>query len=120
MTSALRIGLKMSHYPTTDYMQSISGTSFSNHFYSVETHLLDGYGFECPPGFTHEVFSDYKGIDGVLVPTTQIVRAKDSRWNVVYVFSFDSSTFNDIDPSVFALPPSVSALAEKQKAAAKQ
>ena len=44
MTSALRIGLKMSHYPTTDYMQSISGTSFSNHFYSVETHLLDGYG----------------------------------------------------------------------------
>jgi predicted permease len=69
---------------------------------------------------THEVFSDYKGIDGVLVPTTQIVRAKDSSWNVVYVFSFDSITFNGIDPSVFALQPAVSRLAEKQKATAKQ
>lgn len=93
----------------------------NDHFYDVETRLLDGYEFESPLGLTHEIFSGYKKIDGVLVPTKQTVRAKakDGGWNVVYVLSFDSITFNDVDPSVFALPPAVSALAEKRKAGGK-
>jgi hypothetical protein len=93
----------------------------NDHFYDVETHLLDGYEFESQMGLTHEIFSDYKEIDGVLVPTKQTVKAKakDGTWNVVYLLTFNSITFNDVDPSVFALPPVVRALAEKQKAAAK-
>lgn len=89
----------------------------NDHFYDVKTHLLDGYEFDTPLGLTHEIFSDYKKIDGVLVPTKQIVKAKakDGSWNVLYVLTFDSITFNDVDPSVFALPPAVRALAEKQK-----
>ena len=93
----------------------------NDHFYDVETRLLGGYEFESPQGLTHEIFSDYKKIDGVLVPTKQIVKlkAKDGSWNVVYLLTFDSITFNDVDPAVFALPPAVRALAEKQKADAK-
>lgn len=89
----------------------------NDHFYDVKTHLLDGYEFESPLGPTHEIFSDYQKIDGVLVPTKQTVKAKakDGSWNVVYVLTFDSITFNDVDPSVFDLPPAVRALVEKQK-----
>lgn len=89
----------------------------NDHFYDVKTHLLDGYEFDSPAGLTREIFSDYKKIDGVLVPTKQTVKAKakDGNWNVLYVLTFDSITFNDVDPSVFALPPAVRALAEKQK-----
>jgi hypothetical protein len=90
----------------------------NDHFYDVQTHLLDGYEFQSPLGLTHEIFSDYKAIDGVLAPTKQTVKAKakDGSWNVVYVLTFDSITFNDVDPSVFALPDAVKkAVAQEQQ-----
>ena len=93
----------------------------NNHFYDVKTHLLDGYEFESPLGLTHEIFSDYRRIDGVLVAAKQTVKVKgkDGSWNVLYVLTFDSITFNDVDPAVFALPGAVRALAEKQTAGTK-
>ncbi|HLY43688.1 MAG TPA: hypothetical protein VKR52_20915 [Terracidiphilus sp.] len=93
----------------------------NDHFYDVETHLLAGYEFASPMGLTHEIFSDYRKMDGVLVPMKQTVKvqAKDGTWNPVYLLTFDSVTFNDVDPSVFTLPPSVRAIAEKEKQPAK-
>jgi hypothetical protein len=94
----------------------------NDHFYDVETHLLAGYEFPSALGLTREIFSDYRKIDGVLVPMKQTVKveAKDGSWNAVYLLTFNSVTFNDVDPSVFALPPAVRTLAEKQPSPAKQ
>lgn len=93
----------------------------NDHFYDVETHLLAGYEFSSQLGLTHEIFSDYKKIDGVLVPMKQTVKIQgnDGAWNVRYAFTFDSVTFNQVDPSVFGPPPAVRALAAKEKSTAK-
>lgn len=94
----------------------------NDHFYDVETHLLAGYEFSSQLGPTHEIFSDYKKIDGVLVPMKQTVKVqrKDGAWNLMYAFTFDSVSFEKVDQSVFAPPPAVRALVEKEKSAAKQ
>jgi len=90
----------------------------NDHFYDRETSLLAGYEFESELGLTHEVFSDYKKFDGVLVPTKQVVKVKPKSgdWTVYQTLHFDSITFNDVDPSVFTPPQSVRDLISKQKA----
>jgi hypothetical protein len=92
----------------------------NDHFYDRETSLLAGYEFESELGLTHEVFSDYKKFDGVLVPTKQTVKVKpkSSDWAVYQTLHFDSITFNDVDPAVFIPPQSVRDLISKQKASA--
>ncbi|HUI53289.1 MAG TPA: hypothetical protein VLX60_16010 [Terriglobales bacterium] len=81
----------------------------NDHFYDRETGLLAGYEFNSDLGPTHEIFTDYKKIDGVLVPTRQIVKVKtkDGNWVVAQTLTFEAITFNDVDPAVFTPPESV-------------
>lgn len=94
----------------------------NDHFYDVETGLLAGYEFESDaagtPAPTHEIFSDYRPADGVLVPTKQTVKIKPkdaSDWTVLLTLHYTSITFNDVDPAVFAPPQAVRDLAAKSK-----
>jgi hypothetical protein len=59
-------------------------------------------------------------VDGVLVPTKQVVKAKSSggTWDLRQILNFDSVTFNDVDPAVFALPQAVRDLLKNGKPAA--
>jgi hypothetical protein len=92
----------------------------NDHFYDRETVLLAGYEFNSELGPTHEIFSDYKSVDGVLVPTKQVVKAKSKSdsWDVQEVLTFESVTFNDVDPAVFTPPQAVLDLLKKGKATA--
>lgn len=88
----------------------------NDHFYDRETHLLDGFEFASPLGPTHMIISDYRKIDGVLIPMKQTVKimSPDGTWNLLYVLTFTSVTFNDVDPSVFTPPKSVRDLIQLQ------
>jgi hypothetical protein len=92
----------------------------NDHFYDRETSLLAGYEFDSELGPTHEIFSDYKKVDGVLVPTKQRVKfkSKSGDWVVQQTLNFESVTFNDVDPAVFTPPQSVRDLLAKDKPAA--
>lgn len=94
----------------------------NDHFYDVETGLLTAYEFESEgggaPAPTHEIFLDYRPIDGVLVSMKQTVKIKPkgaSDWNVLLTLTYTSITFNDVDPTVFAPPQVVRDLAAKEK-----
>ena len=89
----------------------------NDHFYDKETGLLAGYEFDSELGRSHEIFTDYKKVDGVLIPMKQIVkvRSKEGAWTVVQVLNFESVTFNDVDPAVFAPPQSVRDLSTKAR-----
>jgi hypothetical protein len=66
----------------------------------------------------HEVFSDYRKIDGVLVPMKQVVKIKSKSgadWTVLQVTIYSSVTFNDVDRAVFTPPRSVPDLVLKGK-----
>jgi hypothetical protein len=90
----------------------------NDHFYDRETGLLAGYEFDSELGQTHEIFSEYKKLDGVLVPTKQTVKVKKSggSWDVRQVLNFESITFNDVDSTVFTPPQAVRDLLQKGKA----
>jgi hypothetical protein len=81
----------------------------NDHFYDRETGLLAGYEFNSELGPTREIFSEYKKVDGVLVPTKQLVKAKSSAgsWDLRQVLNFESVTFNDVDAAVFTPPQAV-------------
>jgi hypothetical protein len=94
----------------------------NDHFYDQKTGLLVGYEFDSEwrggPGLTHEIFSDYRKIDGVLVPMKQVVKIKSKSggdWTVLQVTTYSSVTFNDVDRAVFTPPPSVRDLVLKGK-----
>jgi hypothetical protein len=88
----------------------------NDHFYDRETGLLAGYEFDPELGPTHEIFSDYKRVDGVLVPMRQTVKTKSKSggWTVRSVLTYASVTFNDVDPAVFAPPQAVRDLLAKR------
>jgi hypothetical protein len=74
------------------------------------------------PGLTHEIFSDYRKVDGVLVSMKQVtkIRSKDGGdWSVVNVVTYKSVTFNDVDSGVFTPPQAVRDLLAKSKTAQK-
>jgi len=84
--------------------------------------LLAGYEFDSSwrggSGLTHEIFSDYRKVDGVLVSMKQVtkIRAKDSGdWTVVNVVTYTSVTFNDVNPEVFTPPQAIRDLLAKNK-----
>lgn len=87
----------------------------NDHYYDRETGLLTAYEFESELGPTREIFSDYKKIDGVLVPMKQTVKARNKagEWEVKQVITYDSVTFNDVDLKVFLPPQTVRGLAAK-------
>jgi hypothetical protein len=94
----------------------------NDHFYDQKTGLLVGYEFDSTwrggPGLTHEIFSDYQKIDGVLVPMKQVVKVKSKSgddWTVLQVTTYGSVTFNDVDRAVFTPPASVRDLVSKGK-----
>jgi hypothetical protein len=94
----------------------------NDHFYDQKTGLLVGYEFDSGwrggPGLTHEIFSDYRKIDGVLIPMKQVVKIKSKSggdWTVLQVTIYSSVTFNDVDRAVFTPPPSVRDLVLKGK-----
>lgn len=94
----------------------------NDHFYDVETGLLAGYEFESDmgsgPTLTHEIFSDYHTVDGVLVPMKQSVKIKPkgaADFSVFLTLTYTSVTFNDVNSAVFALPQAVRDLAAKGK-----
>lgn len=91
----------------------------NDHFYDRQTGLLTAYEFETDLGLTHEIFSDYARIDGVLVPLKETFKykAKDGSWTVFQTLTYSSWTFNDVDPSVFTPPQAVRDLVVKAKAA---
>jgi hypothetical protein len=92
----------------------------NDHFYDRETGLLAGYEFDSELGPTHEIFSEYKKLYGVLVPTKQTVKVKSSggSWDIRQVLNFESITFNDVDPAVFTPPQAVRDISQNGKAAA--
>jgi hypothetical protein len=84
--------------------------------------LLAAYEFESDaagaPAPTHEIFSDYQRVDGVLIPMRQVVKIKPKSatdWSVLLTLTYTSVTFNDVDPAVFAPPQTVRDLASKNK-----
>jgi hypothetical protein len=94
----------------------------NDHFYDQKTGLLVGYEFDSEwrggPGLTHEIFSDYQKVDGVLVPMKQVIKIKSksgSDWTVLQVLTYSSVTFNDVDRAIFTPPPPVRDLASKGK-----
>lgn len=94
----------------------------NDHFYDQKTGLLVGYEFDSSwrggSGLTHEIFSDYRKIDGVLVPMKQVVKIKSKSgadWTVLQITTYSSVTFNDVDPAVFTPPQSVRDLVSKGK-----
>ncbi|MGH9747361.1 MAG: hypothetical protein ACRD59_14790 [Candidatus Acidiferrales bacterium] len=103
------------------HLHGINNWGKSNdHFYDRETGLLAGYEFNSELGATHQIFSDYKKIDGVQVPTKQTVKvkSKDGAWQIQQILTFESIAFNDVDPAVFTPPQSVRDLVAKAKPAA--
>jgi hypothetical protein len=92
----------------------------SDHFYDKETGLLAGYEFDSDLGLTRLIFTDYKKVDGVLVSMKQTAKTKSASgaWEVQQVLNFDSVTFNDVDPAVFAPPKSVRDLPAKESSPA--
>lgn len=94
----------------------------NDHLYDVETGLLTSYEFESDTGngmaLTHEIFSDYRPVDGVLFPMKQTVKIKPkvtSDWTVFLILTYTSVTANDVDPAVFAPPQAVRDFLAKQK-----
>jgi hypothetical protein len=90
----------------------------NDHFYNRDTGLLAAYEFVSELGPTHEIFSDYQKIDGVLFPMKQTVKVKaggDHDWAVRYVLTYTSVTFNDVDPAAFTPPQAVRDLLAKRK-----
>jgi hypothetical protein len=86
----------------------------NDHFYDRDTGLLAGYEFESPLGLTHEIFTDYTKIDGVLFPMRRTVKAKSgSGWTVKQGLNYESVSFNDVDPAVFTPPRAVLNLLRK-------
>jgi hypothetical protein len=101
------------------HLHGINNWDKSNdHYYDKETGLLTAYEFDSELGPTHEIFSDYKKIDGVLVPMKQTVkvRSKTGEWETRQVLDYESVTFNDVDPAVFTPPQAVRDLVAKAKA----
>ena len=98
----------------------------NDQFYDRQTGLLAGYEFDSSwrggSGLTHEIFSDYRKVDGVLVSMKQVtkIRSKDGGdWSVVNVLTYTSVTFNDVNPEVFTPPRAVRDLLAKSKTAQK-
>lgn len=91
----------------------------NDHLYDRETGLLTAYDFESDLGPTHEIFSDYKQVDGVLVPMKQTVKVKSKtgEWAVRQILLYESVTFNDVDPSALTPPQPVRDLKAKPKSA---
>ncbi len=80
----------------------------NDHFYDRDTGLLAGYEFASEMGPTHEIFSDYQKVDGVLFPMKQTVKVKNGdNWVVREVLDYASVTFNDVDAAAFKLPQPV-------------
>ena len=79
-------------------------------FYDTTTGLLIGYRFNSSwrggAGDESEVFSDYKDFGGWLMPTKSTGKGADA----TQVQTVTSVTFDDVDDSVFALPPSIKTL----------
>lgn len=101
-------------------LQGINNWNKQNdHFYDKETGLLAGYEFNSELGLTHEIFTGYKRVDGVLFSMRQIVKtkSKDGVWTVQQALEFDSVTFNDVDLAVFTPPQPVRDLLAKKKPA---
>jgi len=94
----------------------------NNQFYDRGTGLLVGYEFDNTwrgaPALDHEVFSGYKKIDGVLVPTTQTSKAQPKsgprEWTVVQIMTTSSVSFENVEPSVFTPPQAVREMLAKQ------
>jgi hypothetical protein len=105
------------------HLHGINNWGKSNdHFYDQKTGLLAGYEFDSEwrggPGLTHEIFSDYRKVDGVLVPMKQVVKIKPKSggdWTVLQVTTYSSVTFNEVDRAVFTPPQSVRDLVLKGK-----
>jgi hypothetical protein len=94
----------------------------NDHFYDVETGLLDGYELESERGLVHEIFSDYRRVDGVLVPTLQTVKTRPKtggEWTVVQTLAYASITFDDVPPAAFTPPEAVRDLIAKAGAKGK-
>jgi len=93
----------------------------NDHLYDRDTGLLAGYEFNSDFGATHEIFSDYKKVDGVLFPMKQTVKvnANDGHgWVVRQVLTYTSVTFNDVDAAAFRLPQAVQDLLAKRSPSA--
>ena len=105
------------------HLHGINNWNKSNdQFYDRQTGLLAGYEFDSQwrggAGLTHDIFSDYRKVDGVMVSMKQMtkIRAKNSgEWSVQNVLTYTSVTFNDVDPGIFTPPQAVRDLLAKNK-----
>jgi hypothetical protein len=83
-------------------------------FYDTTTGLLVGYKFNSSwrggSGDESEVFSDYKGFDGWLMPT----RAAHKSANGTQTETITSVSFDDVADSVFTLPDAIKSLLAKK------
>jgi hypothetical protein len=98
----------------------------NDQYYDVGSGLLAGYEFEQPfpdgARLVHEIFSDYRRIDGVLFPMRQTakIRSKEGGdWSVLRTIRYASVTFNTVKASAFDPPAAVIALKAKLAGSAK-
>jgi hypothetical protein len=92
----------------------------NDQFYDVGTGLLAGYEFEqlLPDGpkLVHEIFSDYRRVDGVLVPMRQTAKIRSREggdWSVLRTIRYSSVTFSAVEASALSPPAAVIALEAK-------
>lgn len=81
----------------------------NNQFYDVTTGLLVGYRFQVDTASKNvaiAVFEDYKNFGGPLVATKNTIRSGDH----FQTFIYKSVSYEPLDDSLFALPPTVKAL----------
>jgi hypothetical protein len=120
--SMVTVGIEMYEGQRCYHLHGINNWNKSNdHFYDVQTGLLAGYEFDDDlpngPATIHEVFTDYREVDGVLVPMKQTVKYKlksGGAWTVSEALTYSSVTFNDVDPAVYKPPQVVLNLATKK------
>jgi hypothetical protein len=83
-------------------------------FYDATNGLLVGYKFNSSwrggPGDETEVFSDYKGVGGWLIPTRAVHKSSDG----TQTETTTSVNFDDVADSVFTLPDAIKALHAKK------
>jgi hypothetical protein len=120
--SMVTVGIGMYEGQRCYHLHGINNWNKSNdHFYDVQTGLLAGYEFDDDlpngPATVHEVFSDYRQVDGVFVPMKQTIKFKlksGGNWTVSEALTYTSVTFNDVDPAVYKPPQIVLNLATKK------
>ena len=93
-------------------LKMVKGKQESTRFYNVKTHLMEGAKTVAPTPMgeipTTTTLSDYKKFGEIMMATKNSMLMMGTE----QVLTIKDIKFNAVDPSVYALPPAIKALAE--------